>query len=102
MIKRRQPSYTNNTGEVMTERLFIEGKRDEQPTTFSELFTELVPVWMGTPTTDIIVHSAMLSWTRHATQEEVDQWNKWETERWLKQEKWERETYERLKEKYGD
>jgi hypothetical protein len=96
-IRRHDPSYTDHSGERMTERLFVDGSRDPIP--LADVLAALVD---ADGISGVFVHSASFSWVRHSSGDEHQRYLDLQENRRQRTEKWERETWERLKEKYGD
>lgn len=94
MIRRREPSYRDHTAARMVERMFLEGPE------VVPLSSLLVLLEEEAGDADVFLHSASISWERPATPEEIQRSQEWHEKRRVATEKWERETYERLKAKY--
>ena len=93
MITRQNPTRVDKTGELMTERLVVDGPID---VTLLEVLAELESLGA----TDVRVKAGMFSWVRPATDEEKQDWANAQLEHEARTEKWEREMLVRLKEKY--
>jgi hypothetical protein len=99
-IERRDPSYADHSGERMMERLAVNRGRDD-PMTLEEVLRRLTDAGADHPDV-VLVHQAFFSWERPATGDEHQHYLDLQENQRQRTEKWEREMYERLKEKYGD
>jgi hypothetical protein len=92
-IERRPPTYTDHSGERMTERLAVAGPNDPVP--LSNVLAALSDI-----DTEVFVHSAFFSWERPATGDEHQHYLDLQEAQRQRTEKWEREMLIRLKDKY--
>lgn len=98
-MRRRTPTRTDRSGERMTERMDVSGPDRVH---LSELVEAVVEAIGPTDMHEVIVHSAFLSWERPSRVEEMQEWLAYERDAAKRLEKWERETYERLKGKFSE
>lgn len=96
-VERRTPTHSGD--DHMVERIIVQGPEDVPLT---EVLDALTDVWGEVPRSNVVVHGSSWSWRRLATQEEQQQSLKYRQDRADALERWERQTLERLKEKYGD
>jgi hypothetical protein len=94
-VYRRTPTRTDHSGEFMTERMGVEGGKDE--VTLDEV---LLMLKQAEVTGSALVHTIFLSWVRPATEEEKQEHRGYNQRRDERMEQWERETLARLKRKY--
>jgi hypothetical protein len=94
-----EPRYAwqSNDSDVRVGYLSVKGR-----ITVSELIHELAKLAPDATLHDINTNFATVSWTRPATAEEIEQRKAQRAASDARREKWERENYERLREKYGD
>lgn len=98
MIRHRTPTQTDDTGERMTERIFMEGP---DPMPLNDLLAYVVDAGGHLMGPDAVqVHAASFVWERDATQEERQRWREWREHQKKRSEEWEWETYVRLKRKF--
>ena len=95
-ISRRTPTYVDSSGERMMERLAVKGGLSDP--SLSEVLAALADAGA---VSEVVVHDAFFSWMRPATAEERQHYLDLRENQRLRTEKWEREMYERLREKYA-
>lgn len=97
MIVHDPPHRIDKIGTQMSEMVFVQGP---EKVPLDELLVFLVNAGVSYWPM-VMVHSATLRWERPATDEEKQEWQEHLVRDQERREKWEREYYEQLKEKYG-
>jgi hypothetical protein len=90
-------SFESNESDRVAMRMHFSGKQS-----LDELIQWIYQHAPGVDDTEVFISGGMVSWSRDATEEELAKRDEWRREREKKLERWERDTFARLQEKYRE